>query len=445
MRTSNPPPITSSRWGARTKRIVVLITLLFIGIFLWNLADILPLVIVATILSYLLWPLVNLIERTLSVVLPFPTRSLAVILTFVVVIAMIAVVVVMVAPILIAQTTEIGNSIPRFIDAAEVELNNILSRPISIAGTPILIDGEPVIPLDRIQEVTGGEPTDEIHLGDFDIIQVLGPFLGSVGGLTGPAFSVLGGALNAIINMAFLIVIMFYFMRDGDHFTQHLVDITPGSYRGDVRRLLYELGRVWNAYLRGQLILSLVVGTAVYISALALGLPNAPILGLVAGLLEFIPNLGPSLSLVPAVMIALVSESSTIPFLSGIPFALVVMLVYIGIQNVEAFFIVPRVMGGSLDLHPVVIILAVISGASIAGALGVILAAPFTATGRLIGQYLYGKLFDMDPFPTTRRASARPGILMRLYLALSQTNPARVFRGRGEAPVIHKPEEEAAS
>jgi predicted PurR-regulated permease PerM len=192
---------------------------------------------------------------------------------------------------------------------------------------------------------------------------------------------------------------MFYLLRDGGRFYHALVEFITPTYRNDTRRLLYELAKVWNGYLRGQLILCLFIGVLVFIAATVLGLPNPLVLGLISGLLEFIPNLGPFLALIPATLLALVSQSSTMPFLEGPIFALVVIIVWTAIQNIEAIIVVPHVMGGSLNLHPVIILVGVLVGASLAGALGVILAAPTIASARVLGHYLYGKLTDQEMFP----------------------------------------------
>jgi len=427
-----PPPITSSRWGARTKRIIVLGVLIFLAFFVWNVRGVLPLLIIASLLSYLLWPLVNFIERRVLFVLPFKARSLAVLLTFITVFTGIGLVFVLIAPIIIGQVNEVSDNFPEFVASAEQEVEAILSRPIMFAGSPVLIDGEPVIPLDYFEGVFNGGGGGGFDLENFDILQVFGTFAGSLGT---PVFSVLGGAVNFALNAAFTLLIMFYLMKDGDRFNAQFINIIPPSYQGDARRLRYELGKVWNAYLRGQLILSLTVGFAVYVSALVLGLPNAPILGLISGLLEFIPNIGPGIAIIPAVLTALFSTSSTFPFLSGLSFALVVMVVWIGIQNLESIFLVPRVMGGSLDLHPVVVIISVIAGASVAGALGVILAAPFTASARVFGQYLYGKVFDIEPFPQLPRR--RSQVSSRLVGFLVQSYPIRLLRSNEENPAAN--------
>lgn len=415
MAKTSPPPITSARWGIRTKRIVSII--LFIGtvIGLYFLADLIPMLVVSALLAYLLWPVVNFIDARIAQILPFQARSLAVLLTFIGLITGALMVVILIVPVIFSQLGVLSERLPQIITDIETDVQAILSHPISINGTPVLIDGAPIIIADHLDTITESDPLSAlVNSPDFDIVSIFGNVLVSLGS---PVFDVLGGAITAILNLTFIIVIMFYLMRDGELFVKHITSVASPAYQGDMRRLFYELSRVWNAYLRGQLILCISVGMAVYVVALVLGVPGAPTLGLISALLEFIPNLGPVLATIPAVLVALLSTSSTFPFLSGISFALVVVLAWTLVQQLEAIYLTPRVMGGGLDLHPLVVIIALLAGASIGGAIGIILAAPFTATGRIFGQYFYGKLFDVDPFPTPKPYEVEPyrPILFRVY------------------------------
>src|SRR5690606_35702807 len=139
---------------------------------------------------------------------------------------------------------------------------------------------------------------------------------------------------------------------------------------------------------------------ATYLMALVLGLPQPLVLGVLAGFLEFIPNIGPTLSAVPAIFFALLTPSSTIPGLdAGIVYAVVVGLGYVVIQQLESLILVPRILGSSLDLHPVVVLVAVWIGATLIGVLGIVLAAPMVATLRLGLRYIRGKLLDEEVFP----------------------------------------------
>jgi predicted PurR-regulated permease PerM len=143
-----------------------------------------------------------------------------------------------------------------------------------------------------------------------------------------------------------------------------------------------------------------VVGTVTWLGLMILGVPNALLLGILAGLLELIPNLGPALAAVPAVLIAYF-QGSTHFALAPPWFALLVLILYVGIQQVENTVLVPRIIGGSVHLHPVVILIGVLGGAAVAGILGIFLAAPVLASVRVIGSHVYTKLLE-PPGPATR-------------------------------------------
>lgn len=394
--SSSPP------WSTRTKRTVALVCLALILLLGWFLRDILPLVVVSVLVAFLLNPLVSfLANRVLRI--PFLSeagrRGWATIIAFVVVILVITTFLILVVPMLIDQIQEFTLNLPRLLRSVEFELERLLSQPLMFNNEPILIDGAEIIPLQRIADATGTpDPSQVIQLGSLNIEAASQAFFSQLSSLTGPAFSFLGGAFNTLINITFLIMMTFYLLKDGHLFINHMTALAPDEYKDDVGRVLNQLVGVWNGYIRGQLILCVFMGVLVYLVAVLLGVPNAPILGLLSGVLEFIPNLGPFIALVPAALLGLVSQSSTFPFLEGITFMIVIIVVWTGLQNIEAIFLVPRVMGDSLDLHPYVVILAVLGGAALAGPLGVILAAPTVASARVFGRYIYRKMLGLPPF-----------------------------------------------
>ncbi|MCC6613855.1 MAG: AI-2E family transporter [Anaerolineae bacterium] len=377
---------------------------ILIALMIWRLNETLPLLIVSVILAYLFHPATSFLERHVTRWLPAP-RNWAIFLTIVGAISVFIIVILVVFPALFAQIEEFGNRLPRLVADLQDTAEDLLSRPIVINNQPLTIDGEPLIPLEQLRQLNGGEDISWAQqIRELNLVELVRGFINS---LTGPAVNVVGGALTFTINAIFTLTLLFYWLKDGGHFVNAVVQFTPITYRNDVTRLFFELARVWNAYLRGQIFLASFVGVVVFTCATILGVPNAPTLGLISGVMEFIPTLGPLIAIVPAILLAVTSASSTLPFLSGLPFALVVIIVWITIQNVQAIVVSPRVMGSRLNLHPVVVIIGVIAGASLAGAFGIILAAPTIATLRLFGQYIYGKLTDTPPFPM--RPQARPG------------------------------------
>ncbi len=415
-----PPPITSPYWTTRTKRTVALIAVVVIGLAIWRLNELLPIVIVSVILAYLLSPVARFFNQRVlrfGVFAGRPHRSLSVLLTIILVITVFIIVILVVVPVILNQFNEFGQNLPRTLQNLGSNLERSLSEPVMIGGEPLLIEGQPFIPLERIQQILGSQPGGQPL--QFDFVGTTQSFIGSLGG---PAFSFVGGAFNAVINLIFLITLTFYLMRDGDIFVQKLVEFTPNSYRNDVRRLLYELAQVWSAYLHGQIILGLVMGVVVFTTATVLGVPNPFLLGTLSGLLEFIPNIGPALALFPAALLALSSQSNTLPFLSGVPFAIVVIVVWTALQNIEAIVLVPRIVGGRLKLHPFIVIIAIIGGASLVGALGIILAAPMVASARVIAQYIYGKLTDQNPFPAYVPAASTPPLFTPVRRTLDTVN-----------------------
>jgi hypothetical protein len=135
------------------------------------------------------------------------------------------------------------------------------------------------------------------------------------------------------------------------------------------------------------------------------GLPRPALMGAIAGLLEFLPSVGHVIWLITAVIIALVEGSTWIP-VSNMVFVLIVFGVQFVYTQIDLNILIPRIIGRQIHLHPMVVIIGIIVGASVGGVLGVALAAPTIASLRVIGRYIYAKLFDLDPFPMIGPPSA---------------------------------------
>jgi len=202
-----------------------------------------------------------------------------------------------------------------------------------------------------------------------------------------------------------VLAVAYYLQHDLKKIVPSIERFVPAGYASDVRRLADELGPIWNAFLRGQIILALVMGLVVGLTMFVLGVGYAPVLGLLAGLLEFVPIVGPLIAGTVAVLVALFQAGNWL----GLPplyFALVIVAASILLQQLENNLLVPRIIGGSLNLHPVVILIGAVIGASLAGIVGLLLSAPTIATVRLFGRYAYRKMFDLDPWGDVGPAAA---------------------------------------
>ncbi|MGJ3237649.1 MAG: AI-2E family transporter [Anaerolineae bacterium] len=425
----------SPHWNLHTKRTVSLILFVMCVVAIWVVRGVLPIIIVSALIAFVLNPIVTWLTRRVLIARNNDStrRGLATVITFLLTLITILILFLVIIPDLLDEIGSFGRQIPFFVQLFETEIETFLGQPIRFGDETFTFEGEPFVPLDRIEEITGSRDISTLlQLDQIDLTAAAETFIGSARNLSGPAFSFLGGAFNTLINTIFLVMMTFYLLKDGGQFIKTIINTVPDAYQEDADRLFRELGFVWNAYLRGQLLLSVVMGFSVYAAALLLGLPNAPILGLLAGVLEFIPNLGPLIALIPAAFLALIAESTTIPGLSGFSFMIVVIFVWTMLQNIEAVFLVPRIMGDSLDLHPFIVILAVLIGATVGGALGVILAAPFVASSRVFLLYIYGKLTDTEPFRELEdeRIKARETLIAKFAISIWQFARSLVRRVR---------------
>jgi predicted PurR-regulated permease PerM len=390
----------SNTWTPRMKRTVLLITLGLTGLLLWQARDVLPLIIVGILLAFLLTPLVDWYQNRLLSWLPFGRRAIAILLTLITVIVIIGLLLLLLVPSLINQFEELQTVIPTILEDIQRQIDRFMDRPLTTTeGENLIIDDEIVVPGELIPEDTNIVRFGMLDFEDMTVQDVVEMLFQSVGNLTGTAFLVLGEAFNIFLNSVLLAVMVLYLLADGRRFIQWIINWIPPGHREDAQKLAEELGIIWRNYLRGQFVLSLSVGALTFGAALLLGLPNALILALLAAVFEFVPNIGPLLALIPAAILALIFPSSTISVLEGPVFVLVVILVWGLIQNIESYILHPRIMGGRLNLHPYVVIVAVIIGASLAGPLGIILAAPGVATIYLFLRYIYAKIRDQNPFP----------------------------------------------
>mgnify|MGYP006299920679 CR=1 FL=1 len=187
----------------------------------------------------------------------------------------------------------------------------------------------------------------------------------------------------------------YYFLRDYTQIRDSLEKSIPTAIREDVRSVLLILDHTVGAYVRGQLVLAFVVGTMTAIVVSILGLDYGLLLGVIAGALEVVPNIGPTLASIPAILLALTQSPGL---------ALVTAVSYNLIQQLENSLIVPRVLGRTMGLHPVVMMVMLVVGAEIAGLPGLILAPIITALLRDIYRYLSYR-FAEDPLPPAEALS----------------------------------------
>jgi predicted PurR-regulated permease PerM len=212
--------------------------------------------------------------------------------------------------------------------------------------------------------------------------------------------AVVGGIVQVFVTFVLTFFLSMYLTKDAPLIRTYVQGLFPRAYQTELGGLLTGVGQIWQSFFRGQIALCITVGAITGLALQIIGMPGALILGIVAGALEIIPSLGPTLAMIPAVIVALIQGSDVLDVygISNFGFALITLAVYFIIQQLENSIIVPRVIGSSVNLHPVVVICGVVVGYHVAGIGGAFLAAPIIASFRVLGSYLHAKLLDYPPF-----------------------------------------------
>jgi predicted PurR-regulated permease PerM len=191
--------------------------------------------------------------------------------------------------------------------------------------------------------------------------------------------------------------VAYFIIIDYPRIRSAVQNIEIPQYQEDFHRLRNALAAIWNAFLRGQLLVVTSTGFLTWILMTALGLNFSLGLGVLGGVAKFIPIVGPFTAGLVAALVALFQPANwygLTPLGHGI---LVVTCVVILDQLID-YIIVPRIMGASLNLHPVLILFGLLIGASLAGVLGLLLSAPMMASLILLGRYVFRKMFDLSPW-----------------------------------------------
>jgi predicted PurR-regulated permease PerM len=352
------------RWDSTTKVVVGIILFVLFFVAMYAFRNVLVPLIIGVMMAYILQPAVKLIQQTTRLSRGFATGVLYLTLL-------------------------------------------ALAIPIGVLLIPLIVDQiifsqSQLIKFARYLNAVGADTTIDVLGFSFEVKELVRQITAALTDFaTLVATSSVGFVFDAarvILMVVFTFVIGFYLTRDAKLVIRWIHGLTPSGYQSDVDALMTEINGVWSAFFRGQLLLSLIVTLILTILSTILGLPRPLLLGVWGGLLEFLPSIGNMIWGLTAVIIALVGGSTYLP-LPNLLFALIVFGVYVAFAQIDMNVLIPNIIGRHVRLHPVIVILGVIVGASIGGVLGVALAAPTIASVRIIMRYIYANLFDLDPFP----------------------------------------------
>jgi len=305
-------------------------------------------------LVFLLEPMVRVFQR---IRLP---RVVSVIFAFLVVVALILAVVALILPTIRAQAQELGQQLP------DLYLAGIdWAREV---GTKLGVDVDEVLSQQAIEDWLN-DPANQETVGNLLL------------GFGAGAGQVIRGVTEAMAVLVLAPVLAIYILIDLERFKSNSLNITPPRHREETAFVAGEVSTAMGSFVRGQLLVSVIVGIASSFGMWLIDLPFWLIIGILAGFLNLIPFLGPVVGGALAALVALLN--------GDLSQAIWAVLIFVAIQQVDNHVITPLVQRARVNLSPLVIILALIIGGSVAGLLGVLVAVPMTAAIRIIVGHLW--------------------------------------------------------
>jgi predicted PurR-regulated permease PerM len=321
------------------------------------------LLLAGAVIAFALEPAVGRLEARLG-----GRRGLAAVTVYLVVVAVaVGGLAVLMAP-LVGQTTALIADLPAIAEALQAQLPGIETR-LRGAGLPIEEGGLQARASDWVVE-SGGD-------------------------VLAGALVVLTGLAGGLVDLLLALVVSFYLVLEGPRLRDALTALVPAARRPQALFVEETVVRIAGGYLRGQLLLALVIGVQAGLGAWVFGLRYPHVVGLVAGVLEVVPMIGPVLGAVPAILLALL-----MPF----PTVIWVILYFVAIQQFENYVLVPRISGHAVGLHPLAAMMALVAGFELAGILGALVAVPVAGVLWALGSAIVRRLRygDAEPPPRPR-------------------------------------------
>jgi len=365
---------SSPSWGTTTKLVIGLTLVAIVaGVFLYY-RSVVSLMILAFIITYLFQPLVILLtERTR---MSWRLSTTLIFLLFII--------------LLIGLLTGAGLAIAQQLIGLVRVLQDFAANLPELAAD--------------LSEYLAqyGAIADLINLNDLAnrLLETLQPLLGQAGSIVG---SIATGAAVSIGRIFFVVLFAYFILAESQRVSQITVDQIP-NYAYDISRMTRNLRVIWDSFFRGQIIIFVMVFVVYLIVFSVLGVRYSIALAGLTGLAVFIPYVG---IWVTSIVLVLVTFLQPLNYFGLLPwqYSAMVMAITLMINFTFDNYISPRFFGRTLDIHPAAVVVAALFMASLLGVVGIFLAAPVMATLKLVGFYVFRKMFDLDPWPDSEEES----------------------------------------
>lgn len=397
----------SPRWSATTKLLVGLGMFGVAAFLIYRFSNLIPPLLMIFIITYLLHPVTAALAKRLHI--PW---KLAVNIVYLLILVILVGLLTWGGVGLVGQVQSLVNSIQGIV--------RDLPKYISDLSTQVFVIGPFTLDMRNF----------DLNAVSQQVLPMLQSLLGQTGTLVG---TLAGGAATTIGWTLFILTVSYFVMSESSGLRENILKVDIPGYTEDLRRLGGELSRIWNAFLRGQIIIFLLALVIYSILLPALGVRYAIGIAFLAGLAKFLPYIGPAITWI---IMALVTYFQPVkPFGlqdSALTYMLIVVITTSVVDWFMDNFITPRIMARTLKVHPAAVLIAALIAANLLGLLGVVIAAPFLATFLLLGRYVMRKMFDLDPWtqeeevpPPSSISELIKSALQSIKLRFARTKPAR--------------------
>nr|WP_282434371.1 AI-2E family transporter [Pelotomaculum sp. FP] len=310
--------------------------------------------ILAALLTYLLNPVVNAIERRGT------PRSYAILLAYLALSFVVAGIFLYIIPRVLKQLYVMEETIPLYIAQTQQVIQSIQNH-YSVLNIP-----------DGVREIIDQRV---VMLEEYVLQWVR------------TAVTVLIGLVGYVFKLLLAPVLAFYLLKDLDSISKKAVAWLPVNLKDEITGLFRQINQVLASFIRGYFLVAAIVGVLTAVSMALLGVDFALMLGFIAGVTELIPYFGPVIGAVPAIVVALLKSKWL---------ALKVAVVFIIIHQLEGNIISPKIMSDKVGLHPLLVIFSLLAGGELYGLMGMLLAIPCAAVLKVIVSFAYAKIKNLN-------------------------------------------------
>lgn len=390
-KTLPPKPAPPKRWSPTTKLVVALSLVALLAAVLVRFDYLIGPLLVAFMLSYILHPLVERLAKATGL----KWRS-AVSLIFVGFLAVLIWLSILGGSAVVDQMGSLVNAGQNLITSLPEFARQLATQSVQIGPFDIQFS--------EVERILQEEfNLNFVTLGQ-QVLSALQPLLGQAGSLLG---LVATGALSTLGWAAFIFIISYFLLVDAEGVPSFFAQIANTGYDAEIRRIGRELSRIWDTFLRGQLLIISLVIITYFMLMTILGVHNALGLAFLTGLAKFVPYVGPVVAGGTAALVAYFQGGNYLG-IEAFPYAAIVVIGTLILDQIFDNLISPRIFGKSLGVHPAAVLVAALIAASLLGVVGLLLAAPVLASLQLLLRFALRKMLDLNPWPEREALQVKP-------------------------------------